>query len=325
MQTSDQPAPAAESPTISDRIGALFEGQPLRKEPASARDDAPTDNDQPSEPSDAAPDDPSASDGAPDESAAPQYEEIDYEGERYSVPPKLKDAILRQSDYTKKTQEVAEQRRLVDYQAKQLALAESERKFADLVRDEVTQVATLESTLRQYDQLDWRSLSTDEMIRYKMEMDQLKERKGALERTVQGKHQHWSGEVQRAHADLLKAGMEAVRKAIPGFSEATVQEIKDFAISEGYSAEEVGNILDPRYVKTLYEAAQYRKLRASAPAARAAAQKAAPIGKATPAQQMPTDTRNYLNYRKALQKAGPPGSRQRQAIAKERIADIFGR
>jgi hypothetical protein len=40
---------------------------------------------------------------------------------------------------------------------------------------------------------------------------------------------------------------------------------------------------------------------------------------------MPTDTRNYLNYRKALQKAGPPGSRQRQAIAKERIADIFGR
>jgi hypothetical protein len=40
---------------------------------------------------------------------------------------------------------------------------------------------------------------------------------------------------------------------------------------------------------------------------------------------MPSDTRNYLNYRKARQKAGPPGSRQRQAIAKDRIADIFGR
>ena len=30
-------------------------------------------------------------------------EEIDYEGEKYKVPKKLKDAFLRQADYTVKT------------------------------------------------------------------------------------------------------------------------------------------------------------------------------------------------------------------------------
>jgi len=329
QQPSDQPAPRAESPaSLTDRIGALFDGHPMQKASAPAPAE-----DTPAEPQYDNPDQPAVEAEAADEdgASAPEptaaaMEEIEFEGERFAVPPKLKDALLRQSDYTKKTQEVAEQKRLVEFQRQQVALAESERKFGELVRDQVTQMSQLDSALKQYEALDWRNLSTDDMIRYKVEIDQLKDRKASVERDVQGKHAQWQQEVQRAHADLLRQGMETVRKAIPGFSDATVAEIKDYALSEGYTPEEIGNILDPRQVKTLWEAAQYRKLQRGATTARAAVQQAKPIGKATPASNpMPQGTRDYLTYRKALERAGPKGSLQRQKVAEQRIASIFTR
>ena len=42
---------------------------------------------------------------------SPEVETVEYEGQEYNIPPELKDAIMRQSDYTTKTQEVAEQRK----------------------------------------------------------------------------------------------------------------------------------------------------------------------------------------------------------------------
>ena len=53
--------------------------------------------------------------GNPDEESEPEddTEEVDYEGKKYRVPKDIKDALLRQSDYTRKTQELAEHRNQV--------------------------------------------------------------------------------------------------------------------------------------------------------------------------------------------------------------------
>ena len=54
-------------------------------------------------------------DGAPDEGQPEDdTEEVDWDGAKYRVPKPLKDALLRQADYTRKTQELAEQRRTVE-------------------------------------------------------------------------------------------------------------------------------------------------------------------------------------------------------------------
>ena len=45
---------------------------------------------------------------------APAFERVNYEGTEYEVPTALKDALLRQSDYTRKTQEVSEQRKALE-------------------------------------------------------------------------------------------------------------------------------------------------------------------------------------------------------------------
>jgi hypothetical protein len=53
--------------------------------------------------------------GSDEESEAidPAEEEIEHEGRKYLVPKALKPLLLMQADYTRKTQEVAEQRRAV--------------------------------------------------------------------------------------------------------------------------------------------------------------------------------------------------------------------
>ena len=40
-------------------------------------------------------------------------EEVEYEGKTYKVPKELKGALMKNADYTQKTQEVAEQRKSV--------------------------------------------------------------------------------------------------------------------------------------------------------------------------------------------------------------------
>ena len=53
--------------------------------------------------------------GAPDEGQPEDdTEEVDWDGAKYRVPKPLKDALLRQADYTRKTQELADQRRTVE-------------------------------------------------------------------------------------------------------------------------------------------------------------------------------------------------------------------
>jgi hypothetical protein len=39
---------------------------------------------------------------------------VEYEGKKYQLPPELKDALLRQTDYTKKTMEVADTRKSIE-------------------------------------------------------------------------------------------------------------------------------------------------------------------------------------------------------------------
>ena len=52
--------------------------------------------------------------GAATDEAESEVEDVDWEGKKYAVPKELKDALMRQSDYTRKTQEIAETRRALE-------------------------------------------------------------------------------------------------------------------------------------------------------------------------------------------------------------------
>jgi len=83
------------------------------------------------------------------------FEEVEYEGKKYALPPELKDAILRQADYTRKTQELAQTRQQAEQTfAQQQARIEAERANIQAV----ARLTAMDDRLQQYASVDWDQL-----------------------------------------------------------------------------------------------------------------------------------------------------------------------
>jgi len=127
-------------------------------------------------------------------------EEIEWEGETYRVPKKLKPGIMFQKDYTHKTQEVAELRRTVE--AEQAAFRQQSEAASHHIRD-VAQVVAINEQLAQYDNIDWNKLQQDDPFKATELFQQrtlLKERRDGLAAQIQYNEQQRSQETQQSFA-----------------------------------------------------------------------------------------------------------------------------
>ena len=85
-----------------------------------------------------------AEEGAED--TAPEFVSVEYDGTEYEVPPQLKAALMRQSDYTKKPQTLAEQRNQVEAQA---AAIKQQSELQQQSLDDVAQIKAIEKSIEQ--------------------------------------------------------------------------------------------------------------------------------------------------------------------------------
>jgi nicotinamide mononucleotide adenylyltransferase len=194
-------------------------------------------------------------------------EEVDFEGKTYKVPKELKEALLRQSDYTKKTQEVAEQRKAVEQRAQ--ALQQQEQLLSQSFEKRV-ELAALQKQLSQYDQIDWQELADNDPAR----ATKLNIAYQQLQRQAQLKVQ----ELQQAHTQneqltaqqrqqMLVQAQGDLKARIPTFNAETAEKIKTAARDYGISDSELNQVIDPRYVHVLHDAMQWRALQAAKPKA----------------------------------------------------------
>lgn len=95
-----------------------------------------------------------AEDGQPEDDT----EEVDWDGAKYRVPKPLKDALLRQADYTRKTQELADQRRTVEQHFQSLT-QQAELQQATL--EHRVNLRTVEQQLQQFQNTDWSAYSAN--------------------------------------------------------------------------------------------------------------------------------------------------------------------
>lgn len=202
---------------------------------------------------------------SPDDEPEPEFVEIEWEGETYSVPAKLKDGILRQSDYTKKTQEVAEQRKAIE--ARQ---AEIERQ-AQMQRDHLQDVAELTSIDRQieaYDQIDWRQLQQadpQEFIRLDWERRSLVEQRNSKTEQLSKKQQEALAKQQQEVAKRREEGLAALKRDIPDWSDETAKRVSEYGTTTaGFTPQEIATVIDPRMVKVLDKARRWDQLQAKA-------------------------------------------------------------
>jgi hypothetical protein len=167
----------------------------------------------------------------------------------------------RTSDYTKKTQVLAEQRKAVEAERSRIDEASK-------LRDQYAQrLQVIEQMLTQPEE-DLSALKDQDPIGYAVKMAERveKERHLAAVRAEQQQVQSYQqAEYQQRLQSVLSSEAERLKAAIPEFADQTKgesvrKELRDFAKSLGFSDQELSNVYDHRAIVTLYKAAQYDKL-----------------------------------------------------------------
>ena len=175
---------------------------------------------------------------------------IDVDGELLSVD-ELKLGYLRQSDYTRKTQAAAEQRKV----------AEEERQYYASTLNSL--LATVGADIQRFDGVDWERAAVENPTQYK-QAKAAYEQSTALFENIKHQTQDFVARAQEVQKQALKAqakeSISLLKTTIPGWSNDLYAQIGEFAQKElGFKPEEFNNIADHRAIVSIYEAMQYRR------------------------------------------------------------------
>jgi len=189
-----------------------------------------------------------------------EIEEVEYEGKKYQVPQELKAALLRQADYTKKTQEVAEQRRAFEQQQ---AETEQVLKFRQENLQGFAQLAAIDSQLQQYSQVDWQQYSQEDAQAAQQaffQYNQLKEARGNLAGQLHHKESEALHRQREELAKRVEEGRAALTREIKDWTPQKAQELSKHGETYGFTAQEMSSVADPRMVRVLHDAYLYRQM-----------------------------------------------------------------
>ena len=210
--------------------------------------------------------DDSETEETPDE-GGDDAEEIEFEGKSYKVPKELKGALLRQADYTTKTQEVAEQRRAVEERAN--AIQVQERLLSQTFEQRV-ELASLQKQIAQYEQIDWQGLADSDPVqatKLNLAYQQLQRQAGVKYQELQQAQAQNEQLTQHQRQQMLAQAQGDLKARLPDFNAQTAEKIKNAARDYGISDQELNNVIDPRYVHVLHDAMKWRALQAEKPKA----------------------------------------------------------
>ena len=251
--------------------------------------------------------------------------DIEYDGVVYQVPPELKDALLRNSDYTQKTQAVAEQRKEVEMLQQQVETTQNEQRFITGIQPDLNNLGLLQAQIQQMEaglQQNLANMTSEQMFKTKIEIDGMKDQMNAFRQGLEVKYKEFEEAQKQSYNELLEQGAQTLKKSIPDWNEGKAQQVREFAVQQGFNQQEVNSIIDPRHVKVLWAASQYERLQEKAkPAAEQI--KSAPMIKTKSRNPMPKDTRDKLDYRNKLQSKNL-NTRQKAKVIQDEMAKRFG-
>ena len=178
----------------------------------------------------------------------------------------LKKSYQLGSDYTKKTQEVAEQRKVIEQEAKAIIEA---RKVRD---DYSSKLQAIEQFLNgQNDNpAELVAMKENDPVGYAVKVAEMTEKKEQLQ-TIQAERARLAQEQQTESQAQMQKFVEQeqikLAESLPEFSDKTKGEqvrndIRSYGKKMGFTDEELSQVYDSRHVLVLHKAAQYDKLMA---------------------------------------------------------------
>ena len=199
-----------------------------------------------------------------EQTAEAEEEDVEYEGKQYKVPKELKDALLRQADYTRKTQEVAEARRQFEAQTQSF---QQERQFHQQNMQEVAQVIAIDQQLAQFSQVDWNALADADpaqAVKLDRQFRDLQAQRAQIEYQVTQKQSEFAQRQQQEAARQLEEGRRVLEREIPGWGAEKAQELFLFGKNYGIPEQLLGSLQMPVLVKALHDLKQFHQLKEKA-------------------------------------------------------------
>ena len=233
-------------------------------------------------------------------------------GEEIEKPLDEVVALAQQGlDYTKKTQEVAEQRKAVETMQEQLKAQEQQfmeqQQLNSLLIEDVAKITSLDQQLSQYANVDWQKLTDSDFVeaqKHYMTYNQLQQERNNLVSQFEAKRQEALTKHQSALAERIKKGKEVLAKEIPNWSPETTQEVVTTGKEYGFTDDELNAIVDPRHVKVLYDAMQWRKLKSKNPVVKKKVASAKPVVKPGTKDPKTSVNSNAKKIREQLRRSG---------------------
>jgi hypothetical protein len=218
-----------------------------------------------------------ATDDAPDDQAeeeeqsedeVPAILKLKVNGEEIEKPLDEVVALAQQGlDYTQKTQQVAEQKKELEAYAEQIKAQEQafqqQMQLNNVLIEDVAKITALDQQLNQYSNVNWQELSDNDFVeaqKHFFTYNQLQQERSALVSQFEAKKQQIASQQAQLMSERVAKGKEVLAKEIPGWSQETTQQLVTVGKEYGFSDAELNSIVDPRHVKVLHDAMQWRKL-----------------------------------------------------------------
>lgn len=253
-------------------------------------EDAPPEPVEEQEAIETASEEPAEFEGSDAEEAAPEIEEepvlvndeprhtVTVNGEEYEVTlDELRNGYMMQSDYSRKTSDLAEQRRAFEAQQQQLEM-ERQRYLQEL--------SQMQQTVDEPEP-NWEALKAEDELEYVIKRNEWREKQEA-KTAAQQKYQAEMQQQQQMQMQQLQQFVEAERQKLPeripewkdeAVAKADHEKIVTYAQRSGFSPEELQGLYDSRAVKVLRDAMLWNELQNKQPAVQKKARNAPKVAK----------------------------------------------
>lgn len=189
------------------------------------------------------------------------FDEVEYEGNRYAVPKELKDAILRHSDYTQKTQEVASQRKALEEEKAQI------QKITQVQREDFqkyAQLSALDEQLKGYENVDWQAYEQQDpqaATALFREYVLLKDKRGGIAGEISQREQQRNFESTQKMAKLKEETASTLQREIKNWSPDYKNNLAKYGKDSGFTEQELMSMdYDARQAKILNKAYLYDQM-----------------------------------------------------------------
>jgi hypothetical protein len=182
------------------------------------------------------------------------YVKVDGEEQEVTLD-ELRNGYQRQADYTRKSQALAEQRKA--YEANLQAIQSEREQYSQALE---LMSAQQKNELSQYENIDWKALKEDDPMEYmekRLEYQDARDQLARVQQEQQRVSEQRRLQVLEQTQKVMENEAKKLSEVLPAYADPSSNlktELRDYALSLGFSQDDLNSIVDHRVVVVLHKA-----------------------------------------------------------------------